>query len=442
MADICLYFHVHQPVRMRKLSLLSQRQACDAPALEGAYFDDASNRHYFEKAARQCYTPANNTLAALAKEHGDAFRFSFSITGVFLEQAKKFDKSVLESFQKVAATGNAEILGETYYHSLASLYNDKAEFREQVKMHAELVWDLFGQKPKSFRNTEVIYNNSIAAQAQALGYKAIISEGIERVLGWRSPNYVYAPKGCGKIRLLLRNYKLSDDVGYRFSAKWWPQWPLTAGKYASWLAASPGQVINLFMDYETFGEHHWADTGILDFLRAMPGECLKHGNLSFNTIGGAAEKHEAVGEIDVQADLSWADLERDTSTWVGNNIQRTCFAELESLEPKVRAAGDAGLLHIWRMLQTSDHLMYLCTKSWADGDVHKYFSPYKENTPYDNFINYMNVIQDFKMQVQAALDAREIEKENLREIPGAGTKRTETSGDIKSHARHPSATPS
>ncbi len=418
MADVCLYFHVHQPMRLKKLSLLQGSPKCTPEALEDAYFDDGSNRHYFEKAARQCYLPANNALLKLAGEYGSRFKFSFSITGVFLEQAQKYAPNVFESFQKLAATGCAEILDETYYHSLASLYDDKADFREQVKMHSELVNDAFGQRPESFRNTEVIYNNSIAKAAEEMGYKAIISEGIEWVLGWRSPNYVYRPAGCGKIKALLRNYKLSDDVGYRFSAKWWPEWPLTADKYASWLAASPGQVINLFMDYETFGEHHWADTGILQFLEALPGECFRHGNLSFKTISEAAEKHEATGEIDVRSNLSWADLERDTSAWLGNNIQRACFNELKALEPAVRATGDAEMLHIWRKLQTSDHLMYLCTKSWADGDVHKYFSPYKENTPYDNFINYMNVIQDFKSQVQARLEAREIRKQSATS-PGA-----------------------
>ncbi len=403
MADINLYFHVHQPVRLKKFSLIHEHKGRDAGTLAGEYFDDPMNRHYFEKASRQCYLPANKILLKLAKEHEGGFKFSLSITGVFLEQAKKYDSTVLESFQKLAGTGCVEILDETYYHSLASLYGDFGEFREQVKMHSELVWDLFGQKPESFRNTEVIYNNSIAAAAEQMGYKAILSEGIEWVLGWRSANYAYSPKGCeGKIKALLRNYKLSDDVGYRFSAKWWPEWPLTADKYASWLSATPGEMINLFMDFETFGEHHWQDTGILKFLEALPGACLKYDNLKFKTISEAATGHEAMGEIDVPHNLSWADLERDVSAWLGNNIQRACFNELRLLGPAVKATNDAGLEHVWRMLQTSDHLMYLCTKSWSDGDVHKYFSPYKENSPYDNFINYMNVIQDFKSKIAQA----------------------------------------
>ncbi len=406
MADICLYFHVHQPQRLKRFSLIREQ----APArlggggfdFGGEYFDEGMNRHYFEKAARQCYLPANKILLKLCEENGALgrkFKFSFSVTGVFLEQAQKFDKRVLESFQQLASTGGVEFLGETYYHSLAGLYADKSEFREQVEMHSGVVRDLFGQAPKSFRNTELIFNNSIAKEVEGMGFGAILSEGIEWVLGWRSPNYAYRPKGCKKLKVLLRNYKLSDDVGYRFSAKWWSGWPLTADKYASWLSESPGQMVNLFMDFETFGEHHWQDTGILNFLQALPEECFKRGNLQFKTVGEAAESHEAVDEIDVQGNLSWADLERDVSAWLGNKMQNACFGELQSMAPEVKQCGDGGFLHAWRKLQTSDHLMYLCTKSWADGDVHKYFSPYKENSPYDNFINFMNIIQDFKSRI-------------------------------------------
>ncbi|HLC48423.1 MAG TPA: glycoside hydrolase family 57 protein [Candidatus Norongarragalinales archaeon] len=406
MTSICLYFHIHQPIRLNKFSLFHEGRD-----LSKLYFNTGLDQHYFEKAKAKCYDPTNRLLLRLVEENYGRFKFSFSVTGTYLEQAQKTPagREVIESLQQLSSTGKVEFLGETYYHSLASLFPTMDEFESQVRQHDGYIRDLFSQTPKVFRNTEVIYSNRIASEVEKMGYKGILTEGIEWVLGWRSPNYVYRNKD-GNLGVLMRNYKLSDDIGYRFSARWWPEWPLTADKYASWLSAAQGQTVNIFMDYETFGEHHWHDTGILQFLRHLPGEALRHEGLSFKTCSETLESNAPVGEIDVPSNLSWADMERDVSAWLGNQIQQACFGQLEALGEKVRQTHDPELLHTYRLLQTSDHLYYLCTKSWADGDVHKHFSPYKENTPYDNFINYMNILQHFRRQVDLKLRQQEDER--------------------------------
>jgi len=399
--SVCLYFHVHQPFRLNKFRVLSKR----GPSLHASYFNDELNKHYFQKACRQCYLPANKILLNAVKEGG--LKASFSITGTFVEQAKRFAPEVLESFKALADTGCIEFVAETFSHSLASLYRDPTEFREQVRLHSRMLRNEFGARPTVFRNTEVIYSNDVGREVASLGFSAVLAEGFESVLGWRSPNYVYRAKESS-LKILFRNYRLSDDVGYRFGARWWKEWPLTADKYAAWLSAAEGHTVNLFMDYETFGEHHWPGSGIFEFLEHLPREARKRG-LDFLTVSETAARYPAVDEVDVPFALSWADLERDTSAWLGNKLQRACFAELEGLKPlvekAVEASGDAGLLDVYRLLQTSDHLYYLCTKSWADGDVHKHFSPYKESNPYENFINYMNILQDFKEELKRRVEA-------------------------------------
>jgi len=402
MAKICLCFHVHQPVRLSRFSYFGIGNG-DGANLDTRYFDNGMNQHYFNKAADQCYLPTNKILQDLLDQNRGKFRFSLSITGTLLMQARKYRPEVVESFRTPGAPGRVDVLDETFYHSLSSLYSDLSEFEAQVRMHNHLVRDLLGVAPQSFRNTEAIYSDRIAQAVEGLGYKAIITEGVDRILGWRSPNYVYRPQGCKDIKLLMRNYKLSDDVGFRFSAKSWKEWPLTADKYATWLSATPGQVINLFMDYETFGEHHWKDTGILDFLAHLPSQAHKHDNLSFSTITEAAQSFEPSDTISVPSEISWADAERNTSTWLGNRIQRACFSELEGLLPKLRKANDTQLWEAYRRLQTSDHLMYLSTKGMSDREVHNYFSPYKDSGPYDNFISFMNIISDFKNQVDSKI---------------------------------------
>ena len=375
-------------MRLARFSYFGIGSEGDSASLDSRYFDDGMNRHYFSKAADQCYLPTDRILQGLLDSNGGKFRFSLSITGTLLEQARRYRPEVLDSFRALCSTGMVDVLDETYYHSLSSLYADESEFAEQVKQHHGIIKDALGVTPQSFRNTEAIYSDRIAGMAERLGYKAIITEGVDHILGWRSPNYVYRPAGCKSIKLLMRNYKLSDDVGFRFSAKSWKEWPLTADKYATWLSATPGQVVNLFMDYETFGEHHWKDTGILDFLSHLPEQSLKYDNVSFSTITEAAQSFEPVDEVSVPNEISWADTERNTSTWLGNRIQRACFSELEALLPSVRKANDPVLLDVYRRLQTSDHLMYLSTKGMSDREVHNYFSPYKDSGPYDNFISF------------------------------------------------------
>ncbi len=392
---ICFYFQVHQPMRLAPFSIFAPEGAA-GDSLYERYFDHALNRQILEKVAKKCYLPTNALLLE-ALEKNPELKLAFSTTGVFLEQARLYMPEVAESFASLARTGRVEFLSETYYHSLSSLFSDKTEFEAQVKLHTSAIAP-FCQKPQVFRNTEAMFSNEIAYWAERMGYAGIMTEGLDQMLGWRSPTYAYKVKGCPNIRALLRHYKLSDDIGYRFSQKSWNEWPLTAPKYARWLADTPGECVNLFMDYETFGEHHWEDTGIFAFLKQLFPEISNHKHLSYATPSEVARTVEPRGEVDMPSVISWADNERDTSAWLGNEMQRSAFAELTSLEKPVKELGDADILRTWRHLQNSDHLYYCCTKSLSDQDVHNYFSPYE--SPFDSFINYMNVLQDLKAQVK------------------------------------------
>ena len=309
-----------------------------------------------------------------------------------------------ESYRELVATGCVELLSETYNHSLAFLYSPD-EFREQVRLHDDRIEELFGVRPTSFRNTELIYNNALARTVEEMGYKAILAEGADHVLGWRSPNFVYRPSGCDSLRLLLKNYRLSDDIAFRFSNHEWPEFPLTAEKFASWAQASgaAGDIINLFMDYETFGEHQWESTGIFQFMEALPDVLLSLPGFSFVTPTEAAAMFQPVASLDVHNFMSWADAERDLTAWLGNDMQQDAITAVYRLEEKVKAGGNEDLLRTWRRLQTSDHFYYMCTKWFADGDVHSYFNPY--GTPYDAYINYMNVLADFGLTLDAPLPA-------------------------------------
>jgi len=384
-------------MRLKRFSLFDS-EAPGASALFERYFDRELNEKIFRKVAGKCYLPANSLMLELLEKYPE-MKVSYSLTGVFIDQCEMFGKDVLESFCSLAKTGRVDFLNETYYHSLSSLFKSKLEFFRQVEHHRKKIEEVFGVKPKVFRNTEALFSNEIAALAEGMGYSGIMTEGIDHVLNWRSPNYPYSVKGCQKIRALLRNYKLSDDVGYRFSEKKWNEYPLTAEKYAKWLSSAQGDCVNIFMDYETFGEHHWADTGIFDFLRHLPSEMKKHPNLRFATPSEVAS-HEPKGEIDVHNTISWADMERDTSAWLGNEMQQECFSVLEGLEQSVLSCEDKNIHRAWRLLQNSDHLYYLSTKSLSDQDVHNYFSPYE--SPFEGFINFMNILQDLK---KAAEDA-------------------------------------
>jgi len=390
---VCFYFQVHQPLRLKRFSIFESHEK----SVRERYFDNELNRQILEKVAKKCYLPTNALMLELLQKHPN-MRVSYSLTGVFMEQCKMFAPYLLDSFAALAKTGRVEFLSETYYHSLSALFPSKDEFVEQVKLHQSEVEKL-GGKPSVFRNTEAMFSNEIAYLAQRLGYDGILTEGIEHVLGWRSPNYLYSVKSCEGIKAMLRNYKLSDDIGYRFSAKWWSEYPLTADKYAKWLSSLEGDCVNVFMDYETFGEHHWEDTGIFEFLRCLPTEMGKHSNLEFVTPSMLVKSAGAVGEIDVPHVISWADMERDTSAWLGNEMQRECFGILQELEAPIKELKDEELLSAWRMLQNSDHLYYLCTKSLSDQDVHNYFSPY--DSPFDAYVNFRNILEDLRGEVKA-----------------------------------------
>ncbi|RLJ03569.1 MAG: alpha-amylase [Candidatus Aenigmatarchaeota archaeon] len=410
MPAICLYFKVHQPWRLKSHIHIPHHGVPDQKLMEHYFEVNGKDKRIFERAARKCYYPTNDILLEAIDEFRRTrrkFKLAFSFTGTFIEQCERFDSGVVESFRNLVDTGCVEVLGETYYHSLASIFPETDEFIDQVNEHRELIKSIFGKKPKVFVNTEALYNNRIASIVEDMGFSGIMTEGVDHVLGWRSPNYLYRPpEGVARIPILLRNYRLSDDVSYRFSARWWDQWPLTADKYASWLAATPGDVINLFMDYETFGEHQWPETGIYSFLRHLPIEVLKYRNLRFLTPSEVIKKFKPVGEFDIfdLATISWADMERDTSAWLGNWMQQVAHNELILLEPFIKRTGDPNLLKTWRLLQVSDHLYYMCDKGWGDGDVHTYFSNF--NTPGEAFMSFMNVISDLKRRTFEKLSKR------------------------------------
>ncbi len=387
MASICFYFQVHQPIRLRHYTVFDR---------DDKYFDDHKNAFICRKVANKCYLPANRLMLELINKYKGKFRIAYSITGCLLEQFQSYAPEVISTFDALARTGCVEFLGETYYHSLSFLYS-RDEFIEQVNKHSATIENFFGQKPKVFRNTELVYNNELAGLIEATGrFDAIITEGADHILGYRSPNFVYHPNGCGRLKLLLKNYALSDDIAFRFSNRGWSEWPLTAGKFGQWVNAvnGNGNVVNLFMDYETFGEHQWEDTGIFDFLRHLPGEILKHPDNNFKTPSEVAKTYDAVGTIDVPHLISWADMERDLSAWLGNAMQSSALHELYRLEKKIKKSGDEKIISDWRKLQTSDHFYYMCTKWFSDGDVHKYFNPY--DSPYDSYINFMNVLSNLQ----------------------------------------------
>lgn len=393
---IVLYLHVHQPYRIRHYTI----------------FDTGANHDYFEappgsrtdnqailsKVTEKSYLPTNRRLLKLLEQHPE-FRLSLSITGTVLEQLEAWAPDALASFRALVDTGRVEIVGETYHHSLAFFYS-RPEFEMQVRMHREAVERLLGTTPTAFRNTELAYNNELAAWADQAGYKAVLAEGWDPVLGWRSPNYVYRPAGSQNIRLLMKNYRLSDDIAFRFGNRDWPEWPLTADKFAHWLSED-GDASNfdLFMDYETFGEHQWSESGIFDFLEHLPKQWLKSKDHGFMTVSQAAEQLPVTGEVDVPHTITWADTERDLSAWLGNAMQHEAAAALYELEARVLGSNDLALIDDWRKLQASDHFYYMCTKWFSDGDIHAYFSPYE--TPYEAYMNFMNAYHDLRFRLAA-----------------------------------------
>ena len=394
MKAIVLYMHVHQPYRIRHYTVFDTANKHDY--FNAPYDDQTSNERILHKVAEKSYLPTNQRLMQLLRDNPQ-FKISLSITGTVLEQLEQWSPEALKSFQDLCSTGQVEIVAETYHHSLAFFYS-RSEFEAQVDMHRHLVQKLFGQTPQVFRNTELSYNNDVAYWADKAGYKGILAEGWDPVLGWRKPNYVYRPAYTDNIRLLLKNYKLSDDIAFRFGNQSWSEWPLTADKFSHWLNSDhSAETYNLFMDYETFGEHQWEASGIFDFLSHLPQKWLETEGNTFMTVSEAIDNFEAKDFVDVPNTVTWADTERDLSAWLGNPMQHTSIQTLYDLESKVLGTGDLQLIEDWRRLQTSDHFYYMCTKWWSDGDIHAYFSPY--DTPYDAYTNFMNAYHDMRFRL-------------------------------------------
>jgi alpha-amylase len=410
MASICFYFQVHQPFRIKKYRVFDIGSDHD-------YFNDGSesnlnNRKIMEKVVNKSYLPANRLMLDLLEKYPN-FKISYSFSGIFLDQIEHDFPEVLRSFQKLVKTGRVEILSETYYHSLAFIYS-RREFKKQVEKHKKKIQRLFGVTPGIFRNTELIFNNELAKEIEKMGYRGLLAEGADHILEWRSPNFLYTAPGAGKIKLLLKNYRLSDDIAFRFSESSWEQFPLYADKYAEWLSAinGNGEIINLFMDYETFGEHQWEESGIFKFLEALPAQISKYPDNDFVTPSEAVARYKAVAEIDFPHYVSWADAERDLSAWRSNSLQYDALEKIYSLEKAALSTKDKNIIEDWRRLQASDHFYYMCTKWFADGDVHKYFNPYE--SPYEAFIAYMNVLNDLRQRI-AAINNKEEKKEKIIE---------------------------
>ncbi|MBP5317413.1 MAG: glycoside hydrolase family 57 protein [Bacteroidales bacterium] len=392
--SICLYFQVHQPDRLRQYRFFDIGN-------DSNYCDEFTNKVIMRRVAQKCYLPVNALLLDLIRKNGKKFKLAFSISGVAIDQFKRFAPEVIDSFKALADTGCVDFLAETYAHTLASVANE-AEFKQQVKDHSKLIEATFGVKPVTFRNTELIYSDAIGATVASMGYTTMLTEGAKHILGWKSPNFVYTNAINPRLRLLLKNSAMSDDIAFRFSDKNWNGWPLTAEKYASWVEAAlqNDDTLNLFMDYETFGEHQQAESGIFDFLKALPAALLAKG-FSFNTPAEVAKMHQPVAPLHVPDPISWADEERDLSAWLGNELQNEAFHKVYAIGAKVKRTKDEDLTKTYRMLQESDHFYYMCTKFFSDGAVHSYFNPY--DTPYEAFINYMNVLSDFELRVDAFL---------------------------------------
>ncbi|MEO5712692.1 MAG: glycoside hydrolase family 57 protein [Luteolibacter sp.] len=395
MPDVCLYFQVHQPNRLLPYDFFKIGE-------NATYEDDAMNSAILDKVAEKCYLPANRLFKQLIEDNGGRFRMAMSISGMLIEQMRRFRPDVLESFQELVASGGVELLAETYYHSLAFVHSNK-EFDRQVDMHLDLMEEVFSVRPRVFRNTELIYNDAIAAKSETMGFDGIIAEGIDGNLDGHSPNFLYRAPQTARIKTLLRNSTLSDDLSFRFSDRTWSEHPLTPEKFSRWLAEAEGDVVNLFMDYENIGEHQWADTGIFDFWKAMP-EAVDDAGLQWVTPSEAVDLYRGSREYNSRSLSSWADTERDLSAWMGNDMQKEAIAKVHRLEQQILAVNDPELTHTWAKMQTSDHFYWMSTKGGTDGSVHTYFTPYP--SPYDAYIYFMNVLADLQIRLRRAQEEK------------------------------------
>lgn len=402
MKSVCLYFQIHQPFRYRKYRFFDIGN-------DHYYYDDYANETTLRKVADKCYLPANKVILKQIEKHNGKFRVAYSISGIALEQFELYAPEVIESFKKLAATGCVEFLSETYSHSLVSLMDDKL-FEQQIKQHDDKIEELFGQRPKVFRNTELVYSDEIGDKVYRLGFNAILTEGAKHILGWKSPNYLYYNAINPRLKVIMRDFKLSDDISFRFSNKNWSEYPLTASKYVKWIegATEGDEMINIFLDYEVFGEHQVKKSGIFEFLSAIPDEIMKNKGFSFATPSEIIKNHQPKSAVHVPHPISWADEERDLSAWLGNELQEEAFNKLYELKERMSKCNDPLLNRDWNYLQISDHFYYMCTKFFSDGEVHMYFNPY--NNPYEAFINYMNVLSDFKLRLNAFVPEDEIDQ--------------------------------
>lgn len=406
MKAICFYFSIHQPFRLKRYRFFDIGN-------DHYYYDDFANDDIITRIAHSSYIPAAESLLRMIEESKGAFRCALSISGTALEQCEQYVPEFVDLLKKLADTGKVEFLAETYAHSLSSL-TDPEEFKAQVKAHDEKLYQLFGVKTQVIRNTEMIYCDELAPQMVAMGYKGAVTEGAKHILGWKSPNYVYSAASAPKLKLLLKNDKFSDDIAFRFSNTEWDAYPLTADKYIDWIANTPPeeQIVNLFMNLEIFGELQRKETGIFQFLEALP-RFAKERGIDFITPTEAVQKLKPVGELSIMHPISWADEARDTSAWLGNKLQNEAFDKLYSVAERVRLCDDRRLKQDWNYLQNSDHFFYMSTKHLNDGAVHSHFSPYE--TPFQAFTNYMNVLADFIVRVEEQYPLS-IENEELNSL--------------------------
>lgn len=416
MKSICFYFQVHQPFRYRRYRFFDIGN-------DHYYYDDYANESILRKVADRCYLPANKLMLELIKKHKGKFKIAYSISGLAIEQFELYAPEVLDSFKALADTGCVEFLSETYAHSLVSLKN-KDLFRSQIQEHDRLIEKYFGQKPTVFRNTELIYSDEIGELIADMGFKAMITEGARHILGWKSPNYLYVNAINPRLKVLMRNYKLSDDLAFRFSNQGWNEYPLTAEKYVKWIKnIEKDEIFNIFLDYETFGEHHSAETGIFSFMKHLPDAVFDNSKITFATPSEVAAKFQPVSVVNVPLPISWADEERDLSAWLGNELQDEAFNKVYELADRMSRVTNNAMIKDWNFLQASDHFYYMCTKFFSDGEVHKYFNPYE--SPYEAFINYMNVLSDFKLRLNTYVP------ESKAEIEIAGLNKILEEKDIK-----------
>lgn len=392
MRSICLCFHVHQPFRLKRYRFFDIGN-------DHYYYDDYLNESILRKVADNCYLPANDVILKIIKEYGNNFKVAFSISGIVLDQFELYAPEVIDSFKKLSETGCVEFLSDTYSHSLSSLFNEN-EFKNEIKEHDERIEYYFNQKPVVFRNTELIYSDQIGEIISEMGFKGIITEGAQHILGWKSPNFLYYNPKNPRLKIMLRNFKLSDDIAFRFSNKAWSEYPLTAEKFAHWLNQlnKKEEVINIYVDYETFGEHQWMDSGIFDFLKNFPSAVFKYTDFSFNSPSEVMDLYQPIASLNVQHPISWADVEKDLTAWLGNELQNDACSKLYQLAEKVKNCNDKKIRKDWKYLQSSDHFYFMCTKFFSDGEIHAYFNPYE--SPYDAYINYMNVLNDFSIRVE------------------------------------------